>query len=74
MAVEKYPVRSTVTIQVETGLDGQGNPTFRNRTYNNVKPTADYADVYSVAEGLASLQIYPLAFVQLNEQSQLLEM
>jgi hypothetical protein len=74
MAVEKLPVRSTVTFQVETGLDGQGNPTFKSRTYNNVKPTAAFADVYAVAEGLASLQIYPLAFVQLNEQSQLLEM
>lgn len=74
MAVEKYPVASSLRLTLETGLDGNGDPVFVNRNYNRLKATASDQGAYLVAEQLASLQVYPLAWVHRNDQAQLVDM
>lgn len=56
MAVNKVPQSSRLVIKVQTGLNGSGNPVFRQRTFNNVKSQASDADIHAIATGLSSLQ------------------
>ncbi|HHU33110.1 MAG: DUF1659 domain-containing protein [Zhaonellaceae bacterium] len=64
MAVIATPIQSSLRLVVQTGTDNDGNPVYRNRSYNRVKPEAPDADVYDVANVLAGLQSNPLFAVQ----------
>ena len=63
MAVENVPVGTTLRLQLQTGVDGNGNPVFRNKSLNNVKPEALDQDIFDVAQALAGLQESILADV-----------
>ncbi len=73
MAVEKLPISGRLSVLVQTGVDEHGDPISKSRSFSNVKPTAPAADVYAVAQGLLSLQVYPEMAVTFTEQSQLME-
>lgn len=58
MAVVKTPESSKLTIKVQTGTNAAGQAVYRTRTYTNVKAAAADSDVFAVAQGIGSLQIY----------------
>lgn len=64
MAVQTTTVASDLVINVQDGVNAQGNPVIRARRYSGVKPSAAADDVYAVGQTLASLQEKPLAGIQ----------
>ncbi|WP_258359871.1 DUF1659 domain-containing protein [Moorella sulfitireducens (nom. illeg.)] len=68
MPVISTPLATTLRLQVQVGTDAGGQPVYRVRSYNRVKPAAADQDVYDVAQALGSLQVYPVnAVSRLNE-------
>jgi len=63
MAVEKVPSGTTLRMQFQTGVDGNGDPTYSTKSLSNVKTTAVDQDIYDVAEALVALQEYTLSAV-----------
>jgi hypothetical protein len=63
MAVLSTPLTSSMVLQVQTGVDGEGNPVYKNRTYNRVKTAADDQNIFDVALALADLQKNTLSAV-----------
>jgi hypothetical protein len=63
MAVDKIPTGCTLRLQLQTGVDGNGDPVFRNKSLTNVKPEALDQDIFDVAQTLAGLQESILADV-----------
>ena len=72
MAVEKVPSGTTLRMQFQTGLDGDGDPIYRTKSLSNVKTTAVDQDIYDVAQVLIDLQEYSVTAV-LRVDSALLE-
>ncbi len=56
MAVNKVPQTSKMVITIENGVNANGKPVQRQRSYKNVKVSAADADVYAVAQAIANLQ------------------
>ena len=73
MAVTKISGMSRMVLGYEVGMDEFGRPILRSQTLQNVRPDADDQDVYEVAQALASLQSYPLGYVNRIDQAQLTE-
>ncbi len=73
MAVTKISGMSRLVLGFEVGMDEFGRPILLSQTLQNVRPDADDQDVYDVAQALASLQSYPLGYVNRIDQAQLTE-
>ncbi|MDD2212552.1 MAG: DUF1659 domain-containing protein [Clostridia bacterium] len=73
MAVSKVSAGSVLRLELHAGNDGSGNPIFRNKSLNNVKPTASDQDLFDVAGGLAALQELPLNNVSRIDNAHLVE-
>ncbi len=71
MAITKQALQSRLQLIVQTGLDGQGNPVFRTRSYGNVNVAAADEDVYAVALTIASLQQHSLYSVRRVDEGEL---
>jgi len=63
MAVESIATGSVLRMQMQTGVDGNGDPVFRSKSLNNIKPEAADQDLFDVAQALAGLQEHTLAGV-----------
>lgn len=55
MAVVNVPSEAVLRLRFNVGVDGQGNPQFKNKNLYNVKPDALDADLFDVAQALAGL-------------------
>jgi len=64
VAVQGTTIASELIINVEDGVNSQGNPVIRARRYDDVKPTAAAEDVYAIGQVLAGLQDKTLAGIQ----------
>ncbi|RJQ31398.1 MAG: DUF1659 domain-containing protein [Peptococcaceae bacterium] len=73
MPVSKIPVGTVLRLELQTGVDAGGNPVYRNRNLNNVKPAAADQDLYDVATALAALQEYPLNGVIRIDRAQIVQ-
>jgi len=71
MAVSKIPANSALRLELRVGTDPEGNPVYRNRSLNNVKPAATDQDLFDVANALAGLQEYPLNGISRFDSAQL---
>ena len=60
MAVNKVTASSALRLELQYGVDGEGNPVLRDRSMGNVKSAALAQDVYDVAVALAGLQEHAL--------------
>lgn len=62
--------KSQLRLLFETGFDPvTQKPTFKRKTFNNVKANATAEGLYSVAESLAGLQQFNLDGVERVDQS-----
>lgn len=69
MAVNKTPLGTTLRLVVQTGVDGEGKPILKNRSFSNVNPTAADQDIFDVANLLITLQSNTLDSVERIDQS-----
>ncbi len=60
MEVTAIPVRTLLQLRLQVGLDPKGNPKFSNRSFSNIKPTADNEDLYQLGQTLLELQEHEL--------------
>ena len=58
MAVSKVSIGSVLRLELQAGVDGNGNG-FPNKSLS-IKPTASDQDIFDVAASLAALQELPL--------------
>lgn len=64
--------QSQLRLVFETGFDPvTQNPTFKRKSFNNVKTDATAEGLYSVAESLAGLQQFDLEQVERVDQSKI---
>jgi hypothetical protein len=73
MPVNKVPVGTVLRLELQIGVDANGNPIYRNRSLNNVKPAALDQDLYDVAAALAGLQEYSLNSVVRIDRAQIVQ-
>jgi len=73
LALDKVAANSVLRLQLRVGVNGSGNPVYRNKSLNNVKPTAADDDMYDVGASLAALQQYPLNGINRIDNAQLVE-
>ena len=63
MAVNRVAQTSRMIIVLQNGVNAGGEPVYLKRTYKSVKPGAVDADIYEIAQAMASLQKYPLTSI-----------
>lgn len=73
MPVNRVAGGTVLQLELQTGVDAQGNPVYRNKNLRFVKPDAADQDLYDVAQALAGLQEYPLYKVSRIDASQLVQ-
>jgi hypothetical protein len=56
MAVERISSGSRLQLRFQTGIDEEGKPVFKLKSFSNVKPTAADEDLFSVGLALSQLQ------------------
>lgn len=71
MAVSKLPQNSKLVIKVQTGVNAQGTPVYRQRSYANIKAAAADADIYAIGNGLAGLQKHPAESISRLDENEL---
>lgn len=50
----------------ETGLDGNGEPIIKSKSFNNVRKEATVEQIYQASQAIASLSAYPLISLERN--------
>lgn len=55
MAVNKNIESTSLSIEIQNGVDKAGDPTYTKKTFSNVRNDADAQDLYDVAEGMKLL-------------------
>lgn len=71
MAVTKTASESSLTIEVQKGLDRAGDPVFVKKTFSGVKNDADAQNVYDVAEAIKGVMEAATKDTYINVSSQL---
>jgi len=71
MPVSAVPVGARLTLRLNTGLDENLNPIIRNRSWQNIKPSATHDNVHLVAGQLASLQTHTLESIRRVDENEL---
>jgi len=64
MAVTSTPKDAIMVVTYQIGLDTEGTPILRQRSFADVRANALDQDVYDVAQALYGLQQYPLVSVR----------
>lgn len=65
--------KSQLRLVFEAGLNDKGIMTFKNKNYNNIKPTATSDGLYAVAGVIDELQSRTLVNVERNDSHLLSE-
>lgn len=58
MAINRVPAGSILKIEVQTGIDGSGNPKFANISFYDVKHDATDQNLYDTAIALICRAIF----------------
>lgn len=64
MAVISSEKESRLRLILQTGTDKEGNPTYKTKSYSDVKTDATDENVYAVADVLSGLQQHTLFDVE----------
>ncbi len=73
MAVLATPINSVLVVVYQVGLDDEGFPKLRQRSFPNVRSNASDQDVYDVAIALYGLQDHQLYSVRRDNRIDLIE-
>ncbi|HCX03224.1 MAG TPA: hypothetical protein DHM42_01960 [Clostridiales bacterium] len=73
MAIQANEMEGRLTVALNTGVDGEGNPIIKNKSFSRVKPAVTGEDAYAVASGLSGLQEHPLVSINKTEEYELVE-
>lgn len=73
MAIVNMPQAARLQIKVQTGLNASGAPVYRVRSLQNLKNGAVDDSVYTVAQGLASLQQHTVVAISRQDDVNLIE-
>ena len=71
MAVTKQIKTTTLSIEVQNGLDAAGDPTYSKKSFSNVRTDVNPEDAYAVAEAIKSVMSVDTRATLLNESSSL---
>lgn len=63
---------SKLRLVFETGLNGQGKPVHKSKTYSGVKQSAIADQLFTVGQAIAGLSSYPLAEINRNDSFDIL--
>ncbi|MCM3091837.1 MULTISPECIES: DUF1659 domain-containing protein [unclassified Cytobacillus] len=63
---------SKLRLVFETGLNGQGKPVYKSKTYNSVKQSATADQLFTVGQAIAGLSSYPLSELNRNDNFNIL--
>lgn len=55
----------------EIGVDDKGDPIFKRKTYNNVKPASTDDQIFDVAKAIASLSNLTLFTIERADQKEI---
>ncbi|GAQ16901.1 hypothetical protein OPHB3_0825 [Oceanobacillus picturae] len=73
MAVAEL-MNSSLRLVFENGIDeDSGNPSFKTKSFTNVKGSATADQLYSIATAVAALQELPLYNIERNDSSDIIE-
>ncbi len=73
MAIQSNEMEGRLRVSLNTGVDGEGNPIVKNKSFSRVKPGITGEDAYAVASGLSGLQEHPLVAINKTEEYELVE-
>lgn len=65
-------IDSKLRLVFETGLNGQGTPVYKSKTYNSVKQSATADQLFTVGQAIAGLSSYPLTELNRNDSFDIL--
>lgn len=71
MSVNVVPIGSRLTMRLNTGLDVEMNPVFKNRSFHNIKTGAGDQDLFELAQELEGLQVHTLDSVRRVNENEL---
>lgn len=74
MAVSRVATDCNLTLVLQTGVDPQGNPITKKKTFSNIKTGASHQDVFDVAFALANLQQHGVNSIQRADIGELVNM
>lgn len=67
------PIGTRLTLRLNTGVDENMNPIYRNRSFHNIKPSAASASIFELAMEFASLQTHTLDSIRRVDENELEE-
>lgn len=65
-------IDSKLRLVFETGLNGQGKPVYKSKTYSDVKQSATADQLFTVGQAIAGLSSYPLTELNRNDSFDIL--
>jgi hypothetical protein len=71
MAVTKLIQTASLSIEVQSGTDAAGDPTFSKKTFSNVKTDAAPQNIYEIADAIKGVLEAPTRDFFVNESSSL---
>ncbi len=71
MSVIAIPMSTRLTLRLNTGLDEEFNPVYRNRSWSNVKHGVNHETLHTLGTQFASLQEHTLDRVQRTDSAEL---
>ena len=71
MAVNKTIENSSLSIEIQNGVDKSGDPTFTKKSFSNLRTDANIEDVYAVANAIKGILSASTRSYLLNESSTL---
>ena len=71
MAVSKVAGTKSLSIEVQSGTDASGNPTYSKKSFSNIRTDAAVQNAYDVAEAIKAVLDQPTSSYFLNSASTL---
>lgn len=73
MAIIQVPDASRLVLTLDDGMDDEGNPRTKTKSFNNVKHEASDEALFRVASNLVQLQTRPLISIDRHDRAELMD-
>lgn len=64
---------TNIRLTYEAGIDQEGNPVFKRKSYNNVKTTSTAENILQAAQAIANLCQLPLYKIERDDKTEIYE-